>query len=191
MQKFLKTLALSSAVALATATASYAASHAAKPNPTVGGAAMPSNKNIIENAVNSPIHKTLVAAVKAAGLVDTLMGEGPFTVFAPTDDAFAALPSGTVETLLKPENKDQLATVLTCHVVAANAMSDAIATMIADDKGMHPVTTVGGCVFNAKMDGDAIVLIDGQGREAKVTIADVAQSNGVIHVIDSVLLPAG
>ena len=133
---------------------------------------------------------TLVAAVKAAGLVETLQGEGPFTVFAPTDAAFGDLPDGTVEMLLKPENKDQLTKVLTCHVVSANALSDAINQMIMDDDGLHPVKTVGGCTFNAKMDGENIVIVDGQGREATVTIADVRQSNGVIHVIDTVLLPA-
>lgn len=159
-------------------------------NPMVGGAAMFADKNIIENAVNSADHTTLVAAVTAAGLVETLQGEGPFTLFAPTNDAFAALPAGTVETLLMPENLATLQKILTCHVVAANAMSDAIMGMIADDAGTHPVTTVGGCVLQAKMDGDMITLTDEQGGVATVTIADVAQSNGVIHVIDKVLLPA-
>lgn len=159
-------------------------------NPQVGGAPMYASKTIVENAVNSADHTTLVAAVKAAGLVDTLSGPGPFTVFAPTNDAFAMLQKGTVETLLKPENKAALTKVLTCHVVAADAMSDAIAGMIADDGGMHPVKTVGGCMLQAKMDGDKIVLGDERGRTATVTIADVDQSNGVIHVIDKVLLPA-
>jgi uncharacterized surface protein with fasciclin (FAS1) repeats len=156
----------------------------------VGGAAMYPSKNIIQNAVNSKDHTTLVAAVKAAGLVDTLSGKGPFTVFAPTNKAFAKLPKGTVESLLKPENKDKLTKILTCHVVAANAMSSAIKTMIKDDKGEHPVKTVGGCVFTAKMKDGKIVLVDGKGHEAHVTIRDVRQSNGVIHVIDSVLLPS-
>jgi len=156
---------------------------------TVGGAPMYSNKNIIENAVNSKDHTTLVAAVKAAGLVDTLSGPGPFTVFAPTNAAFAKLPAGTVDNLVKPENKAQLTKILTCHVVAGNIMSSAIAKMIKDDKGTHPVKTVGGCVFNAKMMGDKIVLVDGKGNQATVTIANVKQSNGVIHVIDTVLLP--
>ncbi len=155
----------------------------------VGGAAMYPSKNIVQNAVNSKDHTTLVAAVKAAGLVDTLSSAGPFTVFAPTNAAFAQLPKGTVEDLLKPENKDKLTKVLTCHVVAASAMSAAINKMIKDDKGEHPVKTVGGCTFTAKMKGDKIVLVDGKGREAAVTIADVKQSNGVIHVIDTVLLP--
>ncbi len=159
-------------------------------NPMVGGAPMFENKNIVENAVNSKDHTTLVAAVQAAGLVETLQGAGPFTVFAPTNDAFAKLPAGTVDTLLKPENKDQLAKVLTCHVVAANALSDAINKMVADDGGMHPVKTVGGCEFTAMTKDGKIMLKDGQGNVATVTIADVKQSNGVIHVIDTVLLPA-
>lgn len=169
--------------------AGFAESHATE-NPMVGGAAMFADKTIVENAVNSADHTTLVAAVKAAGLVETLSGDGPFTVFAPTDAAFAALPDGTVETLLKPENKDMLTTILTCHVVAANAMSDAIVGMIADDNGNHPVPTVGGCTLAARMDGDRITLTDARGTVATVTIADVKQSNGVIHVIDAVLLPA-
>ena len=155
----------------------------------VGGAPMYPSKIIIQNAVNSKDHTTLVAAVKAAGLVDTLSGPGPFTVFAPTNEAFAKLPKGTVETLLKPENKAQLTKILTCHVVAANAMSSAIKQMIKDDSGMHPVKTIGGCTFTAKLNGDKIVLVDGKGNEASVTIANVKQSNGVIHVIDTVLLP--
>lgn len=171
-------------------TVALSASAFAKDNPMVGGAAMYADKNIVENAVNSADHTTLVAAVQAAGLVETLSGPGPFTVFAPTNDAFAALPAGTVETLLKPENKDQLTKVLTCHVVAADAMSEAIGKMIADDGGTHPVNTVGGCVLQAKMDGDKITLTDETGGVATVTIADVDQSNGVIHVIDKVLLPA-
>ena len=158
-------------------------------NPMVGGAPMYAEKNIVENAVNSKDHTTLVAAVKAAGLVETLSGKGPFTVFAPTNEAFEALPAGTVDTLLKPENKDQLTKVLTCHVVAADAMSDAIGKMIKDDGGVHPVKTVGGCTLTAKMDGDKITLTDETGGVATVTIADVKQSNGVIHVIDKVLLP--
>ena len=158
-------------------------------NPMVGGAEMFPEKNIVENAVNSKDHTTLVAAVKAAGLVDTLSGKGPFTVFAPVNAAFDALPAGTVDTLLKPENKEQLTKILTCHVVAADAMSDAIGKMIADDKGTHPVKTVGGCTLQAKMDGDKITLTDENGNVATVTQADVKQSNGVIHVIDKVLLP--
>lgn len=174
---------IATALVVTTAAVAYAA------NPMVGGAPMYAEKNIIENAVNSKDHETLVAAVKAAGLVDTLQGEGPFTVFAPTDAAFEKLPAGTVETLLKPENKDQLSKILTCHVVAADAMSGDIAKMVADDGGAHPVKTVGGCEFTAMTDGDKIMIKDGQGNIANVTIADVDQSNGVIHVIDTVLLP--
>ena len=159
-------------------------------NPMVGGAAMYADKNIVENAVNSADHTTLVAAVQAAGLVETLAGEGPFTVFAPTNDAFAALPEGTVETLLKPENKDQLTKILTCHVVAADVMSDALLGMIADDGGVHDVPTVGGCTLKASVMDGMVKIEDEQGNVATVTIADVDQSNGVIHVIDGVLLPA-
>jgi uncharacterized surface protein with fasciclin (FAS1) repeats len=183
MRKFTSTI-LASAVAL-----SALATVAQAENPMVGGAPMYADKNIVENAVNSKDHTTLVAAVQAAGLVETLQGPGPFTVFAPVNDAFAALPAGTVETLLKPENKEMLTKVLTCHVVAADAMSDAIGKMIADDGGTHPVKTVGGCTLQAKMDGDKITLTDETGGVATVTIADVDQSNGVIHVIDKVLLP--
>ena len=159
-------------------------------NPMVGGAAMYADKNIVENAVNSADHTTLVAAVKAAGLVDTLMSAGPFTVFAPTNEAFAKLPAGTVETLLKPENKDMLVKILTCHVVAADAMSETIKGMIQADGGSHKVKTVGGCEFTVKTTGDGgISITDEMGNVANVTIADVEQSNGVIHVIDTVLLP--
>jgi len=166
-----------------------APSFAAEKTVTVGGAPMYPSKNIIQNAVNSKDHTTLVAAVKAAGLVETLSGDGPFTVFAPTNAAFGKLPAGTVDSLLKPENKAQLTKILTCHVVSANAMSSAIKKMIKDDAGMHPVKTVGGCTWTAKLRGDSIVLVDAKGHEATVTIANVKQSNGVIHVIDTVLLP--
>jgi uncharacterized surface protein with fasciclin (FAS1) repeats len=158
-------------------------------NPKVGGAAMYETKNIVENAVNSKDHTTLVAAVKAAGLVETLEGKGPFTVFAPTNEAFAKLPKGTVENLLKPENKAQLTKVLTCHVVAADAMSMAIKKMVKDDMGTHSIKTVGGCILKAKENKGKITLTDENGGVAHVTIADVKQSNGVIHVIDKVLLP--
>ena len=158
-------------------------------NPMVGGAAMFEDKNIVENAVNSADHTTLVAAVQAAGLVETLSGEGPFTVFAPTNEAFARLPAGTVETLLKPENKDQLTKILTCHVVAAKAMAADVSKMIADDGGKYAVKTVGGCEFTALEKDGKIMIEDGMGNTATVTIADVKQSNGVIHVIDTVLLP--
>jgi uncharacterized surface protein with fasciclin (FAS1) repeats len=155
----------------------------------VGGAPMYPSKNIIENAVNSKDHTTLVAAVKAAGLVETLQGAGPFTVFAPVNAAFEKLPAGTVETLLKPESKDMLVKILTCHVVAVDAMSDAIKKMVMDDGGAHKVNTVGGCTWTVKADGDKIMIEDENGGMANVTIADVDQSNGVIHVIDAVLLP--
>ncbi|WP_420228742.1 fasciclin domain-containing protein [Rhizobium etli] len=134
-------------------------------------------------------HTTLVAAVKAAGLVGTLEGKGPFTVFAPTDEAFAALPKGTVETLLKPENKATLTKVLTCHVVAADAMAKTVAKMIKADGGAHDIKTVGGCVIKARENMGKITLTDENGDVAHVTIADVKQSNGVIHVVDKVLLP--
>lgn len=181
---FKKTLAATAAIVM-----TLSASAAFAENPMVGGAAMYEDKNIIENAVNSKDHTTLVAAVKAAGLVETLSGEGPFTVFAPTNDAFAALPEGTVDTLLMPENKDQLTKILTCHVVAADALSTAIKGMIDDDNGTHPVPTVGGCTLQATYEGDNIMITDEMGNVANVTIADVKQSNGVIHVIDKVLLP--
>jgi uncharacterized surface protein with fasciclin (FAS1) repeats len=178
-----------SRVALTAALAAFGAAAQAE-NPMVGGAPMFADRTIMENAMNSADHTTLVAGVKAAGLVETLQGEGPFTVFAPTDAAFAALPAGTVETLLRPENRDALARILTCHVVAADAMSAAIAKMIEDDGGAHPVKTVGGCEFAATGSDGAIRIEDGQGNVASVTIADVDQANGVIHVIDRVLLPA-
>ncbi|MBL4786385.1 MAG: fasciclin domain-containing protein [Cohaesibacteraceae bacterium] len=177
-------------IALTAMISASAISMANAGNPIVGGAPMFETKNIIENAINSKDHTTLVAAVKAAGLVETLQGEGPFTVFAPVNAAFAALPAGTVETLLKPENKDQLVKILTCHVVAANALSSAIQKMVADDGGAHVIKTVGGCEFTAMYQDGVVWIKDGQGNLASVTIADVKQSNGVIHVIDKVLLPA-
>jgi uncharacterized surface protein with fasciclin (FAS1) repeats len=158
-------------------------------NPMVGGAAMYKNKDIVDNAVNSKDHTTLVAAVKAAGLVETLKGKGPFTVFAPTNAAFDALPAGTVDTLLKPENKATLTKVLTYHVVAGNYDSKAIAKAIKKGNGMATFTTVSGGKLMAKMDGDSLVLTDEKGGMSKVTIADVRQSNGYIHVIDTVVLP--
>lgn len=162
----------------------------AQDNPEVGGAPMFADRNIIENAVNSADHTTLVAAVQAAGLVETLQGEGPFTVFAPTNAAFDALPEGTVETLLMAENLGTLQTILTCHVVGANALSSDIAGMAAEGGGTFEIETVGGCVFGVTVDGDMVMITDEMGGVANVTIADVIQSNGVIHVIDAVLLPA-
>ena len=158
-------------------------------NPMVGGMPMYENKDIIDNAVTSPDHTTLVAAVQAAGLVETLKGAGPFTVLAPVNAAFDALPAGTVETLLKPENKDQLTKILTCHVIPAKALSTDIAKMVADDGGEHKVETVGGCVLTLKAADGKVTITDENGGVANVTIADVIQSNGVIHVIDAVLLP--
>ena len=158
-------------------------------NPMVGGAAMYKTKNIVENAVNSKDHTTLVAAVKAAGLVETLQSAGPFTVFAPVNSAFDKLPAGTVETLLKSENKPMLTAVLTYHVVAGNMDSKAIAKAIKAGKGSAMLTTVQGGTLTAMMVGKDLILVDEKGGKAKVTIADVRQSNGVIHVIDSVLLP--
>jgi uncharacterized surface protein with fasciclin (FAS1) repeats len=185
MHTSLRALALASMFAVsAIAGVSYA-----QDNPMVGGAAMYADKNIVENAVNSADHTTLVAAVTAAGLVETLSGAGPFTVFAPVNAAFEALPAGTVETLLKPENKDMLVKILTCHVLPVAAMSSDAMQMIADDGGTHEVTTVGGCKLWLKMDGDKLTVTDENGGTANVTIADVKQSNGVIHVIDAVLLP--
>lgn len=164
---------------------------AAQQNPMVGGAPMFASRNIVENAVNSADHTTLVAAVQAAGLVEALQGQGPFTVLAPTNAAFAALPAGAVESLLMPENLAALQTVLTCHVVPTRALWGDVRGMIRADGGRHTITTLGGCQFDAFERAGAIYIVDGQGREARITIADVIQSNGVIHVIDSVLLPTG
>lgn len=159
-------------------------------NPMVGGAPMYASKDIIDNAVNYRDHTTLVAAVKAAGLVDTLKGPGPFTVFAPTNAAFDALPAGTVDTLLKPENKADLTKVLTYHVVAGKLDSTALMAKIRAGNGQAALTTVQGENLIAKVDANGgIALTDSKGRIAHVTTADVIQSNGVIHVVDSVLLP--
>ena len=158
-------------------------------NPMVGGAPMYETKNIIQNAVKSKDHTTLVAAVKAAGLVDTLSGTGPFTVFAPTNEAFGKLPAGTVDTLLKPENKAKLTAVLTYHVVPKKVLSDVLENMIKDGSGSYDILTVSGHVIKAAMKDGHIILTDENGGTAMVTISDVQQSNGVIHVIDSVLLP--
>lgn len=181
-----KTFLASMAVAVLAITSLSAS---AQKNPTVGGAEMYPTKNIVENAVNSPIHKTLVAAVKAGGLVDTLSSAGPFTVFAPTDDAFAKLPAGTVETLVKPENKDTLVKILTYHVVAGKVSSKQLAGMIKKGGGKAELKTVQGETLTASMSGKNIILTDAKGGTATVTTADVFQSNGVIHVIDTVLMP--
>ncbi len=182
--KKLLAVAFLAVLALTAATVSQA-----QENPMVGGAAMYPSKDIIDNAVNSNDHTTLVAAVKAAGLVDTLKGPGPFTVFAPTNEAFAKLPAGTVDTLLKPENKATLTKILTYHVVAGTVSSQDLAKMIKAGKGKAEVTTVSGGKLMAKMKGKSITLTDEHGSVANVTIADVNQSNGVIHVIDGVLQP--
>ena len=185
MTKFsLRAIALSALIGVsALAGAAYA------DNPMVGGAAMFEDKDIIDNAVNSADHTTLVAAVQAAGLVETLKGEGPFTVLAPVNAAFDALPAGTVENLLKPENKDMLVKILTCHVIGAKALSTDITKMAMDDGGTHEVTTVGGCKLWLSVADGKVWIKDEAGGTATVTIADVLQSNGVIHVIDKVLLP--
>ena len=156
---------------------------------TVGGAPMYPTKNIIENAVNSKDHTTLVAAVKAAGLVPTLEGKGPFTVFAPTNEAFSALPAGTVDTLLKPENKAALTKVLTFHVVPGTHDAASIVALIKAGNGTGHLTTVEGEPLTFTMVGTAVVVSDTKGTMSRVTIADVKQSNGVIHVVDHVLLP--
>ena len=158
-------------------------------NPMVGGKEMSPTKDIIDNAVNSPDHTTLVAAVKAAGLVDTLKGPGPFTVFAPTNAAFDKLPAGTVDTLLKPENKDTLVKILTYHVVSGTVTAADLKKKIKAGKGTASLKTVQGGTILAMMSGTNIVLKDEKGGTAKVTIANVMQKNGVIHVIDGVLQP--
>jgi uncharacterized surface protein with fasciclin (FAS1) repeats len=158
-------------------------------NPMVGGKEMYPNKDIIDNAVNSADHTTLVAAVKAAGLVETLKGPGPFTVFAPTNEAFAKLPAGTVDTLLKPENKAMLTKVLTYHVVAGRLSAADIKKMIKDGHGAAEIKTVSGGTLTAMLKGNMIVLKDEKGGMSTVTQGNVFQSNGVIHVVDSVLLP--
>lgn len=155
----------------------------------VGGAAMYASKDIIDNAVNSKDHTTLVTAVKAADLVATLKGAGPFTVFAPTNAAFAKLPTGAVDSLLKPESKDKLAGVLTYHVVPGKMDSKAIAALIKKGNGTATLKTVAGGTLTASMMGSKLMLKDEKGGSAMVTIADVYQSNGVIHVVDTVLMP--
>ena len=188
MKTFHKLLALN-ALMLGT-TLAIAAPASARPGTVmVGGAAMSPMKNIIENAVNSQDHTTLVAAVKAAGLVDTLSGPGPFTVFAPTNAAFAKLPAGTVDTLLKPENVEALKGILTYHVVAGKVGVKDLLAKIKAGHGSATLTTVQGGTLTAKKAGSGVTITDAKGDVAKVTIADVNQSNGVIHVVDTVLLP--
>ena len=185
MKKTLLTLMAGAALAITSMAAS-----AQMKDPDVGGAAMYPAKNIIQNAVNSPIHKTLVAAVKAAGLVDTLSGPGPFTVFAPTDDAFAKLPAGTVDTLVKPENKATLTKILTYHVVAGDITSRNLKQWIKKGHGSYVATTVEGGKLTFTEDMGKIKITDEKGGSAYITTADVKQSNGEIHVIDSVLMPS-
>ena len=177
----LKTLSLVTALTLATP--AFAATV------MVGGAAMFPNKTIVDNAVNSADHTTLVAAVKAAGLVDTLEGPGPFTVFAPVNAAFSALPAGTVDMLLKPENKDTLVKILTYHVVPGRIGAADLKKEIKAGGGKATLTTVQGETLTATMHGAAIMLTDRKGGTAMITISNVFQSNGVIHVVDSVLQP--
>ncbi len=158
-------------------------------NPMVGGAAMYPTKDIVDNAVNSKDHTTLVAAVQAAGLVETLKTPGPFTVFAPTNAAFGKLPAGTVDTLVKPENKGTLTTILTYHVVPGTMTSADIAKAIKAGGGKATLTTVQGGTLTGMMSGKNLVLTDAKGGKSMVTIKDVMQSNGVIHVVDTVLMP--
>ncbi len=155
----------------------------------VGGAPMYPSKNIVENAVNSADHTTLVAAVKAAGLVDTLASPGPFTVFAPTNAAFDKLPAGTVETLLKPENKATLTKILTYHVVPGTMTAKVLMAKTMDMGGMYKMTTVSGNMITAEMKDGNLYIVDDKGQWSKITISDVMQSNGIIHVVDTVLLP--
>jgi len=178
-----KTVLLLSIVAIA------CMAFAADKTPIVGGQPMYPNKDIIDNAVNSADHTTLVAAVKAAGLVDTLKGPGPFTVFAPTNEAFAKLPAGTVESLLKPENKDTLVKILTYHVVAGRISASDLKKQIRAGNGQAMLKTVSGGTLTATMQGSNIVLKDEKGGMSMVTIPNVFQSNGVIHVVDTVVMP--
>ena len=180
----IKLLSTAAVVALAVAGGAIAAG-----DPMVGGAPMYANKNIIQNAVNSKDHTTLVAAVKAGGLVETLQGAGPFTVFAPTNAAFAALPAGTVETLLKPENKSSLDKVLTYHVVPGRLDSGMLDQQIASGGGKAVLKTVQGEPLTLQGSGKNLILTDEKGGTAHITIADVYQSNGVIQVVDRVLIP--
>ncbi|KTQ90906.1 beta-Ig-H3/fasciclin [Aureimonas ureilytica] len=186
LQSLIRSAALGLVLAGSVAGASHAQSGASV---EVGGAPMYANKTIAENAPNASNLTTLVAAVKAAGLVDTLNGAGPFTVFAPTNAAFEKLPAGTVETLVKPENKAQLTKILTYHVVPAKATSEAAMKMIKDDGGKHMVKTVEGEELTLAMKGDKLTVTDAKGNVATVTQADVMQKNGVVHVIDTVLMP--
>ena len=187
IMKSIKTFVLG--LSLFTFSASFAQNMQDSKPVTVGGAAMYATKNIVENAVNSNDHTTLVAAVKAAGLVETLAGTGPFTVFAPTNEAFNKLPKGTVETLVKPENKAMLTSILTYHVVAGKLDSKELARLIKEGNGKTELTTVQGGKLWLMMKGNNIQIKDEKGGMSTVTIKDVYQSNGVIHVVDTVVLP--
>lgn len=190
MSKIRTFLAITSTAAgLGFAAMSLPAAYAGEHTTMVGGAAMYPSKNIIQNAVNSKDHTTLVAAVKAAGLVDTLEGPGPFTVFAPTNAAFAKLPAGTVDTLLKPENKDKLSSILTYHVVAGRMSKAELIAKIKSMGGKAELKTVQGGSLWVSADMGSLWVWDENGGKAKVTIADVMQSNGVIDVVDTVLMP--
>ena len=170
-------------------TATFAPSAYAEKTVQVGGAPMYPSKNIVQNAVNSKDHTTLVAAVKAAGLVDTLMSPGPFTVFAPTNEAFAKLPADTVPTLLKPENKATLTAVLTYHVVPGKISAEDLMAQVQAGGGKATLTTVQGEQLTVMQEGRRLEIVDAKGDKSFITIADVNQSNGVIHVVDTVLLP--
>ena len=176
-------------LAITLGSAAMLAGTAGARNPMVGGAAMYPTRNIVENAVNSKDHTTLVAAVKAAGLVDTLAGPGPFTVFAPTNEAFGQLPAGTVDTLLKPENKGTLTGVLTYHVVPGRYTAGQIAALAARHKGVATLKTVEGENLRFMKSGSGWAVVDAKGGKARISIANVMQSNGVIHVVDRVLMP--
>jgi uncharacterized surface protein with fasciclin (FAS1) repeats len=180
---------LASSALSACATANGEAMPSAAASSMVGGAEMYATRNIVENAVNSRDHTTLVAAVKAAGLAETLSGAGPFTVFAPTNAAFAKLPAGTVDTLLKPENQAMLQSVLTYHVVPGRVTASELVELIRSGGGTATLTTVQGGTLTARMMGSRVMLLDGKGGMAHVTQADVMQSNGVIHVTDAVSIP--
>ena len=185
----MKKLALALVAAALTLGLSAVSASAQMKNPEVGGSPMYPTKTIVENAVNSKDHTTLVAALKAAGLVDTLNGPGPFTVFAPTNAAFDKLPAGTVDTLLKPENKATLVKILTYHVVPGKYNSKKLEQMIKKGNGKATLKTVQGDPLTVSMSGDKIIVTDEKGGTATVTIPDVYQSNGIIHVIDAVLQP--
>ena len=183
----LSTLLLATTLGLTTLPTAHA--QMAAENPTVGGAAMPATRNIVENAVNSPVHKTLVAAATQAGLAETLSGSGPFTVFAPTDAAFSRLPSGTVASLMEPAGKAQLTKVLTAHVVPGKMSAGQLLGRAEANGGRYEMKTVSGDTLVAVPEGRGVAILDENGGKSVITTADVNQSNGVIHVVNAVLLP--